>query len=70
MEVCDSHTWSKRGIYTISVVVKDEHGATITAYTEVNIPRNKALSTRNPILNWLLEQFLHSFQIIRYILEM
>jgi hypothetical protein len=42
-EVCASHTWNKKGTYTISVTIKDEYGASITAYMEVTIPRNKAV---------------------------
>jgi hypothetical protein len=43
MEICGSHTWNKRGTFKISVIVKDEHGASVTAYKEVIMPRIKSI---------------------------
>jgi hypothetical protein len=55
-EVCDSHIWSKKGTYTISVTVKDIYGATVTVYKEISIPRNKAILYKHPVLVWLFER--------------
>ncbi len=55
VEVCDSHTWNTKGTYTISVTVRDVHGASVTAYKEVTMPRNKA--TYNILYLWFLEGF-------------
>jgi len=63
-EVCDSHIWSKKGTYTISVTVKDIYGATVTVYKEVSIPRNKAIFYKHPVLVWLFERIL----IMRHIM--
>jgi hypothetical protein len=50
-EVCDNHSWSTHGTFTISVTVRDEHGNTITANQEIIIPRNKVI--QRPFLNIL-----------------
>jgi len=49
-EVCASHAWNKKGTYTISVTVRDENGASVKAYMEVTIPRNRAID--NPLLRF------------------
>jgi len=54
IEICESHTWNKKGTYTISVIVKDEHGASVTAYKEVTMPRIKSINT--PLLIFLQHQ--------------
>lgn len=66
MEVCDSHTWNETGTFTISVTVKDEHGATVTAYKEVTMPKNKAFNFN--LLSWLFERFPNVFPILRQLL--
>jgi len=51
-EVCDSHSWNKKGTYNISVTVRDEYGESVKAYKEVTIPRTRASS-----YHWFLERF-------------
>ncbi len=59
-EVCDSHIWETKGSYTVSVTVEDEHGASVTAYKEVSMPRSK---TFNTFFQWIFDRF----PILRYL---
>jgi len=53
-----SHTWTKKGKYTISAKAKDICDAESDwSDFEVTIPRNKALFSLQPILLWLFERF-------------
>ena len=64
-EVCESHIWEKKGLYTISVTVEDEHGAKVRAYKPVTIPKTK---TYNENLQWIIERFLNVFPILKYLI--
>jgi hypothetical protein len=64
-EVCDSHVWSEEDSYIISVTIEDEHGATVRAYKDVNIPRTKSFNTN---LQSIIERFLKEFPIIQNLL--
>jgi outer membrane protein assembly factor BamB len=60
-----SHTWNAKGTYTISAKAEDEYGLIGPKATkEITIPRNKALLTTQPILQWLFERF----PILRHLL--
>jgi len=54
-EVCDSHSWNETGTYNLSVKVRDEYGASVTAYKEITIPRNRATSYL--WYHWFFERF-------------
>ena len=66
-EICASHTWTKKGTYTITVTLKDEHGATVTASLEVTMPRNKAY-INIPFLNFL-QSHPNLFPILQMLLQ-
>jgi hypothetical protein len=66
-EVSDSHIWNTKGIYTVSATVEDEHGLSVTAYKEVNMPRSKIYNT---FLQWIFERFLKAFPIFKELLRM
>jgi pyrrolidone-carboxylate peptidase len=66
IEVCASHTWNKKGTYTISVIVKDEHGASATAYKEVVMPRNKIIN--RPLLK-IFENNPNLFSVLLKIIQ-
>jgi len=61
-EVCDSHIWDEEDSYIISVTIEDEHGATVRAYKDVNIPRSRLL---NANLQSIIERFLKEFPILK-----
>jgi len=55
-EIIQSHTWSKKGTYTIRCKAKDVSGAESDWSTlEVIMPRSYGY-TNHPVLNWLLER--------------
>lgn len=62
-----NHTWSKRGLYTISAKAKDTKGK-VSAWTtlKVSMPKNKAIN--RPILNFL-EQHPNLFPLLRQLLQ-
>jgi len=66
-EVVVNHTWAKKGRYTIRA-----KAITIDGYESgwgtlsVKMPRNRMINT--PFLLKLLEQFLHMFPILRYLM--
>ena len=65
-EICNTHSWNKKGTYTISVTIRDIYGDVVTASIEVTIPRNRApFNTQYSILFWLFERF----PIIKYLLR-
>jgi hypothetical protein len=53
-EVSDSHSWETKGDYSVSVTVEDDHGASVTAFLEVSMPKSQ---TYNLFMNWLFERF-------------
>ena len=66
--ISQSHTWTKRGTYTIQCKAKDVHGWESDWGTlQVTMP----LSYDPPhfrFLNWLFERFPHAFLLLRYFL--
>jgi hypothetical protein len=63
VEICDSHIWNEQGDYTISVTLRDEHGASVTGTLEISIPRNRALISSF----WL--RFFDMFPILQRIMN-
>jgi hypothetical protein len=64
-----SHSWENKSKYTITAKAVDEYGASSNlSYHEINIPRNRANTNNNYIINWLLERFPNMFPLLRYIL--
>jgi len=63
-EVIVSHTWEKRGIYTIKAKAKDEFDAESDwAYLEIKMPVNQ--QSAHPWFTWFLERFPNAFPILR-----
>ncbi len=61
-----SHTFTKKGSYTIQGKARDVFYAESDWGTlEVSMPKDKGLFITHPILDWLFEQFPHAFPIIR-----
>jgi len=64
VDVTVSHTWAKKGTYTVKAKAKDTIGAESGWTTlSVSIPR-----TYNPFILRLFDRFPHAFPILRYIL--
>ena len=61
-EICDNHTWNDRGNYIITVTLRDDYGATVTATLEISIPRARTYCLRFadmfPILQRILNYIL------------
>jgi len=67
--IVQSHTWSKRGSYTVQAKAKDTHGAESTwATLHVTMPYHHALLLE--LLQWLCGRFPHAFPLIRYLLQL
>ena len=67
VDVIVSHTWSKKGDYTIKAHAQDEYGLNgLDATFSVTIPRTKAL--HGYLFLRFLEQFPNSFPVLRYVL--
>ena len=68
-EIKQSHTWNRRGTYTIQCKAKDVHGFESDWGTlQVTMP----LSYEPPhfrFFEWLFERFPHAFPFLRYILD-
>jgi len=65
--IVQSHTWEKRGTYTIKVKARDEHGresdwGTLTIKMPYEPPRF-------PIIHWLLDRFPNAFPLLRRLLD-
>lgn len=67
-EVTVSHSWSKKGTYTIKAQSKDVYGdeSEWSDTLTVTMPRARTINT--PFLTHLLEKFPHMFPILRHIL--
>ena len=52
--VSDSHTWESKGTYSVTVIVEDEYGASVTASLEVAMPKSQ---THFLFLDWFFERF-------------
>ena len=63
-EVCDSHIWDEKGIYTVSVTVKDEHGLDATAYKDVWMQKSRTI---NSILPRVFKSIQNAFPNLQYI---
>jgi len=62
-----SHTWEKRGTYTISAQAKDEFGAESDwSYLKVRMPINQ--QTSNSLLIRFLDRFPNAFPMLRYLI--
>lgn len=66
-EVSDSHIWDEKGLYTISVTVRDEHGLTVTAYKDFWIQKSRSL---NAVLPRIFKCVQNAFPILRYLFEL
>ncbi len=67
-EISMSHSFSKKGTYTILVKAKDIYGATSNwASLEVNIPRSRI--SEHILIKILFERFSKMFQILEYLLN-
>lgn len=44
-KICASYIWEKKGIYLISVSLKDQHDDVVTSSLEVTMPRSKSIKT-------------------------
>lgn len=63
-----SHTWDKKGTYTIQVKAKDNYSAESNWGTlTVTMPFSYELQF--PFIHWLLERFPNAFPILRFFLE-
>jgi hypothetical protein len=63
IKLSNSHSWSKKGNYTIRVVVRDEYEAISIGDLKINILRNRASS------NTLFSRFLDMFPILQKIVK-
>ncbi len=64
-----SHSWSKKGDYTIKAQLIDVYGAESDwATLEVTMPKNKPFNFNFNLLSWLFERFPYVFPILRHIL--
>jgi PKD repeat protein len=66
--IIESHTWSKKGIYTIKAKAKDIYGNE-SAWTtlKVSMPLSNNIPTPS-FREWLFERFPHAFPILRQLL--
>lgn len=68
-DVIVKHTWSEKGIYTITAKAKDVFDAEgLEGTLEVTMPMNKAFNFNFNLLSWLFERFPNAFPILRYML--
>ena len=66
IDVTISHTWAKKGDYTITAKAKDSFGLVgPTGTLAIKVPRTVSI---NPFFMRLLERFPHTFPILRYLL--
>jgi PKD repeat protein len=66
VEITITHSWIKKGTYTIKAKCKDWYNANSQwSYLDVNIPRNRMIN--NAFLLRLKEKFPNAFPILRYI---
>ena len=64
-----THTWTKKGSYTIKAKAKDIHGAESNWSTlSVTMPLSYEPQS-HPFLTWLLQQFPHAFPLLRHFLN-
>ena len=62
-----SHTWSKKGTYTVKVKAVDVFDAESSEGTlTVTMPRNKAI---NPFFQWFLQQYPYLLPILQLLLQ-
>jgi outer membrane protein assembly factor BamB len=62
-----SHTWNKKGTYTIQVKAKDNYSAESDWGTlQVTMPFSHEL--QHPFISWLLERFPNAFPLLRYLI--
>lgn len=70
-QVTKSHTWSKRGIYTIKCKAKDTYGIESDwGILSVKMPRMRRSMILYQFLEKLLEKFPYAFPILRHILKL
>ena len=68
-EVVMSHTWDKRGTYTLRAKAKDALDEESSWGTlEVSMPVNQPVQF--PIIQWFLERFPNTFPVLRNLLEL
>jgi hypothetical protein len=61
-----NHVWGVKGIYTVNVKVKDEHGAE-SGWATLEVKMPTSFGVTNPFLHWLFEQFPNAFPILRHL---
>ncbi len=67
-EITQSHTWKKKGTYTIKAKAKDIYGNE-SNWGELSVTMPYSYEPQFPFLNWLLERFPYAFPILRFLLE-
>jgi nitroreductase len=67
-EVVQSHTWTKKGTYTVRGKAKDTFGAE-SAWATLQVTMPLGLEYRSPFWEIFFERFPHAFPIIQYILQ-
>jgi hypothetical protein len=64
--VCESHTWTKKGDYIVKVKLRDEYGEESDyGYLEINIPRYR--NSNRLMINAWISNFLKMFPFLRII---
>jgi hypothetical protein len=67
VDVIQSHTWTKKGTYTITAKAKDVKGLEgPTATLQVKVPRTVSI---NNLLLRFLERFPHAFPLLRHLMD-
>ncbi|MFA5103015.1 MAG: PQQ-binding-like beta-propeller repeat protein [Candidatus Thermoplasmatota archaeon] len=67
-EVTQSHTWSKKGTYTVMVMARDGHGL-LSDWTKLPVTMPYSYEKPQfPFIHWLLERFPNAFPLLRYLI--
>jgi len=62
------HSWSKAGVYTITVKAMDEYGAK-SELNQVQLTITKSKELTSPVLHQILEKLINHFPILNYLLN-
>lgn len=68
-EVTASHTWLKKGTYTVRAKAMDQYySESDWATLQVTMPKARMVNQPFPLINWLFERFPHMFPILRHLI--
>lgn len=62
-----SHTWEKKGTYTIQVKARDNYSAE-SDWGTLTVTMPYSYEPQHPFIQWLLERFPNAFPLLRYLI--